>query len=156
MTPEQIKSDLHQQGITIAQWADDHGYPRAAVYRVLNGVEKAAFGRAHEIAVSLGLKPQTPSQINSTHPDPRDAIALSFLADLYPEELSQARSVVILPLPVSVTSETLYPHLEDLLQAPQRVLDPMHPNRTFPPLGQLLGSSSVQIPFNTPLSKNQE
>ena len=58
MTPEQVKTNLRQQGITITQWAEANGFPRAAVYRVLNGVEKAAYGRAHEIAVALGLKPK--------------------------------------------------------------------------------------------------
>ncbi|WP_420598617.1 DNA-binding protein [Neptuniibacter sp.] len=58
MTPEQVKANLRAQGVTITQWAEEHGYPRAAVYRVLNGVEKAAFGRAHNIAVDLGLKPK--------------------------------------------------------------------------------------------------
>lgn len=59
MTPQQIKDNLRQQGKTITQWAAEHGYPRQAVYRVLNGVEKAAFGRAHAIAVDLGLKPRS-------------------------------------------------------------------------------------------------
>ena len=58
MTPEQVKASLRQQGITITQWAEQNGFPREAVYRVLNGVEKAAYGRAHDIAVALGLKPQ--------------------------------------------------------------------------------------------------
>lgn len=60
MTPQQVKSSLRTQGITITQWSEDHGFPREAVYRVLNGVDKAAFGRAHNIAVALGLKPNTP------------------------------------------------------------------------------------------------
>ncbi|MGQ0711001.1 MAG: DNA-binding protein [Rhodoferax sp.] len=56
MTSDQVKSRLRRQGITITQWAVNHGYPRSAVYRVLNGIDKAHFGRAHEIAVALGLK----------------------------------------------------------------------------------------------------
>lgn len=58
MTPKQIKDALKAQGVTITQWSQSHGYPRTAVYRVLNGVEKAAYGRAHKIAVDLGLKPK--------------------------------------------------------------------------------------------------
>ena len=58
MTPQQVKANLRAQGITITQWAEEHGYPREAVYRVLNGVQKAAYGRAHDIAVDLGLKPR--------------------------------------------------------------------------------------------------
>jgi len=59
MTPEQVKAKLRAEGTTITQWAEERGYPRAAVYRVLNGVEKAAYGRAHKIAVDLGLKTKT-------------------------------------------------------------------------------------------------
>lgn len=58
MTPEQIKKNLRDQGITITQWAQNHGYPRTAVYRVLNGFDKANYGRAHLIAVDLGMKQQ--------------------------------------------------------------------------------------------------
>lgn len=57
LTPEQVKQRLQQRGITITQWADEHGYTRNAVYRVLNGVDKAKYGNAHDIAVKLGLKP---------------------------------------------------------------------------------------------------
>lgn len=56
MTSDQVKSRLRRQGKTITQWAAEHDYPRVAVYRVLNGIDKAHFGRAHEIAVKLGLK----------------------------------------------------------------------------------------------------
>lgn len=56
MTSQQVKARLRQQGKTITQWAAEHGYARESVYRVLNGVDKAHYGRAHEIAVKLGLK----------------------------------------------------------------------------------------------------
>jgi gp16 family phage-associated protein len=56
LAPEQFKQALHAKGITITQWAKDHGYRREEVYRVLNGQSKALYGRAHEIAVALGLK----------------------------------------------------------------------------------------------------
>ncbi|WP_420065959.1 DNA-binding protein [Pectobacterium colocasium] len=56
MTPEQVKSRFQQHGITVTQWAQDNGYSREAVYRVLNGITKAKYGQAHEIAVKLGLK----------------------------------------------------------------------------------------------------
>lgn len=58
MTPQQIKKRFRDQGITITAWSAERGFPRTAVYRVLNGVEKGTFGRAHEIAVALGMKPQ--------------------------------------------------------------------------------------------------
>lgn len=57
LTPEQVKQRFKQRGITITQWAKEHGYRRNAVYRVLNGIDKAHYGQAHDIAVLLGLKP---------------------------------------------------------------------------------------------------
>lgn len=64
MTRDQVvKNRLRAQGKTITQWAEEHKYPREAVYRVLNGVDKCHYGRAHEIAVKLGLKSATPDQL---------------------------------------------------------------------------------------------
>jgi gp16 family phage-associated protein len=56
MTPEQVKRSLRDQGKTISSWAQENGFPRQEVYRVLNGQAKAYYGQAHEIAVKLGLK----------------------------------------------------------------------------------------------------
>ncbi len=58
LSPEQVKERFRARGITVTQWAEENGYPRNAVYRVLNGFDKARYGRAHEIAVALGLKSQ--------------------------------------------------------------------------------------------------
>lgn len=58
MTPaDRIKKQFHQRGETFTDWAEARGYTRQEVYRVLNGQAKAKYGRAHEIAVALGLKP---------------------------------------------------------------------------------------------------
>lgn len=57
MTADQIKQQFRQRGETVTEWAERHGYRRSAVYRVLNGQEKAYYGKAHEIAVKLGMKP---------------------------------------------------------------------------------------------------
>lgn len=54
---KEVKERLRLQGITITQWAEDHGYTRNEVYRVLNGQHKGHFGKAHDIAVALGMKP---------------------------------------------------------------------------------------------------
>lgn len=67
MTAQSFKTLLRRQGKTIRQWAEEHGYPPVAVYRVLNGVDKANFGRAHEIAVATGIK------TDETHLDRRAA-----------------------------------------------------------------------------------
>lgn len=59
MTPEQVKARFRQQGKTFTDWALENGYTRNEVYRVLNGQAKCHYGKAHEIAVALGLKPQS-------------------------------------------------------------------------------------------------
>lgn len=56
ITPEQFRAKLRGRGATLRQWSDEHGYPVTAVSRVLNGTDKAHFGRAHDIAVEMGLK----------------------------------------------------------------------------------------------------
>ena len=58
-TPDQIKQRFRQRGETFSQWARDTGYPVNKVLRVLNGFEKGHYGKAHEIAVKLGLKPSS-------------------------------------------------------------------------------------------------
>ncbi len=56
MTVQSFKARLRSQGKTIRQWAEENGFPPPSVYRVLNGVDKANFGRAHDIAVKAGIK----------------------------------------------------------------------------------------------------
>jgi gp16 family phage-associated protein len=57
MTAEQVKSNFRKHGQTISGWARDNGYKPNTVIRVLNGFDKCHYGRAHEIAVKLGMKP---------------------------------------------------------------------------------------------------
>lgn len=57
LTAEQAKNRLRLQGVTTTQWAAERGYTRNEVYRVLNGQAKAHYGKAHQIAVELGMKP---------------------------------------------------------------------------------------------------
>ncbi|KFK92776.1 MULTISPECIES: DNA-binding protein [unclassified Serratia (in: enterobacteria)] len=59
MTSDQIKALFRQRGMTFTRWAEENGYTRNEVYRVLNGQAKANYGKAHEIAVKLGLKSGT-------------------------------------------------------------------------------------------------
>lgn len=56
LSPDQVKERFRQSGKTITAWAEEHGYTRNEVYRVLNGQAKANYGKAHDIAVALGLK----------------------------------------------------------------------------------------------------
>ena len=51
-----IKKDLQDQGITINDWATANKFPVAEVYKVLSGERKGLYGRAHDIAVAIGLK----------------------------------------------------------------------------------------------------
>ncbi len=64
MSSEQIKRRFRQQGKTFTAWASENGYTRGEVYRVLNGQHKGNYGKAHEIAVKLGLKTD-PEQITA-------------------------------------------------------------------------------------------
>ena len=57
LTANQVKERFRQAGKTISEWATENGYTRNEVYRVLNGQAKANYGKAHDIAVKLGLKP---------------------------------------------------------------------------------------------------
>lgn len=57
MTPEQVKAKFHAQGVPVSEWADQHGFRRSDVYRVLNGFSACKRGLQHEIAVKLGIKP---------------------------------------------------------------------------------------------------
>ena len=55
---EEVKErNFFHPGITVKDWAHAHGFRPYEVYRVLNGQSKARYGRAHEIAVKLGMKP---------------------------------------------------------------------------------------------------
>ena len=56
LTADQVKENFRQAGKTITRWALENGYTRNEVYRVLNGQAKAHYGKAHDIAVKLGLK----------------------------------------------------------------------------------------------------
>ncbi|WP_043241352.1 DNA-binding protein [Pseudomonas tohonis] len=58
LTADQVKERFRQAGKTITAWAVENGYTRNEVYRVLNGQAKAHYGKAHDIAVKLGLKDQ--------------------------------------------------------------------------------------------------
>ncbi|WP_435609876.1 DNA-binding protein [Pseudomonas knackmussii] len=57
LTADQVKERFRLAGKTFTDWANENGYTRNEVYRVLNGQAKANYGKAHEIAVKLGLKP---------------------------------------------------------------------------------------------------
>ncbi|MDR2208837.1 MAG: DNA-binding protein [Azoarcus sp.] len=57
MTRTQLKEKFLREGLTFAQWAREKGFDKNIVYLVVNGHCKARYGKGHEVAVALGLKP---------------------------------------------------------------------------------------------------
>jgi gp16 family phage-associated protein len=62
-TAEQVKQEFIAQGIPVSSWAESNGFIPQEVYKVLNGQSKGNFGRAHDIAVALGLKPKPKQKV---------------------------------------------------------------------------------------------
>lgn len=58
MNAEKVKQRFRDKGQTIKSWCDERGYNPTYVSRILNGSVKAHRGKAHRIAVELGLKEQ--------------------------------------------------------------------------------------------------
>lgn len=54
------KQRFYAEGKEISQWALDNGFPKALVYSVLSGRTIGQRGKAHLIAVKLGLKDVSP------------------------------------------------------------------------------------------------
>lgn len=55
-TREEVLSDFHRKGISVASWAKEHGFNRGTVLGVLSGRLSGRIGVAHKISVMLGLK----------------------------------------------------------------------------------------------------
>ena len=55
-----LRAQFKASGISIAEWADRHGFPAATVYEVLQGKNKATRGESFRIAVALGIKDRPP------------------------------------------------------------------------------------------------
>lgn len=53
---EQVKKEFRQRGETLASFARKHGWKPHDVYCVVGGVFKGNYGKAHQIAVALGMK----------------------------------------------------------------------------------------------------
>lgn len=56
---QQIRTSFHANGICIADWARERGFPANLVYDILSGRKKCLRGKSHQIAVQLGLKATT-------------------------------------------------------------------------------------------------
>ena len=55
-TPEDVKKVFVQRGVTVSEWAAEHGFSRMLVYSILRGQRKCLRGESHRIAVALRLK----------------------------------------------------------------------------------------------------
>ena len=58
---DEVKADFRRRGVTVAQWARQHGYGYQQVLDVLRGRTRGNYGEAHNIAVALGIKDGTPT-----------------------------------------------------------------------------------------------
>lgn len=56
-TPQQAKAWLRAQGQSARDFARAHGFDEQTVYELLNGRQSGHRGKAHRVAVALGLKP---------------------------------------------------------------------------------------------------
>lgn len=52
----QVRSLFEMDGISVAEWSRQHGFPAALVYRILRGEAKCRRGETHRIAIALGIK----------------------------------------------------------------------------------------------------
>lgn len=56
---QKVKESFKNRGETIKSWCEARNYDPTYVSRILNGSIKASYGKAHKIAVELGLKQET-------------------------------------------------------------------------------------------------
>jgi gp16 family phage-associated protein len=73
LTPQQAIDRIRANGISVSQWARNHGYSPMQVYRVLDGTFKGLWGASREIAAKLGLKDATETQSTASHPSQLEA-----------------------------------------------------------------------------------
>jgi hypothetical protein len=55
-TPEQARAWFDEQGLSIAEWARQHGFSAVLVRTVLKAAKPCVRGQSHQIAVLLGMK----------------------------------------------------------------------------------------------------
>ena len=76
-THAQARAWLSYQGISVAQWAREHGFTYSLTLEVLSGRKPCQSGMSHNIAVALGMKdgvPTTrPGRVTPAHSKPRAA-----------------------------------------------------------------------------------
>ncbi len=52
----EVRAELRRRGQTIRGWAAEHGVDERTVHEVLAGRKRGHWGKAHKVAVLLGLK----------------------------------------------------------------------------------------------------
>lgn len=55
-TGAEVKTSLHERGMTVKAWAEKNGFPYATVSHVLRGVNRGTYGMGYRIAVALGMR----------------------------------------------------------------------------------------------------
>ena len=55
-TGAEVKTALHERGLTVKRWAEQNGFPYATVSHVLRGVNRGTYGMGYRIAVALGMR----------------------------------------------------------------------------------------------------
>lgn len=56
-TAQEVRERFRALGKSLTEWSAENGYRREEVYALLHGRTKGEYGRAYEIAVKLGMKP---------------------------------------------------------------------------------------------------
>lgn len=73
-TPKEVKEEFSRAGISIGAWAKQNGFHRQDVYSVLSGSNKAKYGKAHAVAVALGLKHGHVASVETFRPVPKASV----------------------------------------------------------------------------------
>jgi gp16 family phage-associated protein len=55
-SPEAAKQALQARGVTLKEFARQHGFKYRMVSDVIRGVNKGLYGEGHQVAVKLGIK----------------------------------------------------------------------------------------------------
>lgn len=56
LSSSEVRNLFEADGISVAEWSRERGFPSALVYRVLRGEAKCLRGESHRIAIALGIK----------------------------------------------------------------------------------------------------
>ena len=56
-SPAEFRAWLHAHGITLAAWCEQHGIERQTASDLLRGTTKGLYGKSHQAAVAMNLKP---------------------------------------------------------------------------------------------------